>query len=254
MLELDGVSIIYTVRGKELAAVENASLVCPEGKICALIGPSGCGKSSLVQAAAGLKKIASGRLLVGGKDVRSTRENTAVIFQDFGLLPWKTVAQNAELPLLLRGIARGERRGRVAPILEELGLSPFASFYPLRLSGGLRQRVAIARALASDPDLLLMDEPFSSLDTLTRESLQDKLLEVAARRKMSILIVTHSIEEAAFLADSIYVMKGRIPGRVACFVEAPRPRSASFRTSASFFKLCVAVRTCLESKAEGADR
>ena len=285
MLEFEGVSIAYRVPDGRLLAVEGASASLPEGAIGALVGPSGCGKTSLVQAAAGLLKPAAGRVLVAGKELRAVRERTAVIFQDFGLLPWKTVEENAELPLLLRRIPRAERRRRVAPVLEELGLLPYRSFFPARLSGGMRQRVAVARALASDPDLLLMDEPFSSLDALTREGLQESLLSAARRRRMTVLIVTHSIEEAAFLSDRAYVMTGRAPGRVCALVEPPagtdsggsadpvasappggdrrgaKPgdsamhgpayRGPAYRGSPLYFEYCVAIRRSLEAAEAG---
>ncbi|HRY72635.1 MAG TPA: ATP-binding cassette domain-containing protein, partial [Spirochaetia bacterium] len=282
MLEFEGVSIAYRVPDGRLLAVEGASASLPEGAIGALVGPSGCGKTSLVQAAAGLLKPAAGRVLVAGKELRAVRERTAVIFQDFGLLPWKTVEENAELPLLLRRIPRAERRRRVAPVLEELGLLPYRSFFPARLSGGMRQRVAVARALASDPDLLLMDEPFSSLDALTREGLQESLLSAARRRRMTVLIVTHSIEEAAFLSDRAYVMTGRAPGRVSALVEPPAGtaedsraaaagggqavggadqrgpafrgpayRGPAYRGSPLYFEYCVAIRRSLEAAEAG---
>ncbi len=258
MLEFQEVSITYKTHGRRsqprLEAVASASMSCPEGKICALIGPSGCGKTSLIQAAAGLKKIDGGTILVAGRPVSGTRRQTAVIFQDFGLLPWKTVEENVALPLLIRRMPRSQRLRRVHPILAEMGLLEFKSFFPLRLSGGMRQRVAIARALASEPDLLLMDEPFSSLDAITREGLQENLLEVARHRRMSVLVVTHSTEEAAFLADRIYVMQGRVPGRIVACVESevdprsdgqPAARAASFRGSARYFELCVELRRSL---------
>lgn len=274
MLEFEGVSIAYRVPDGRLLAVEGASASLPEGAIGALVGPSGCGKTSLVQAAAGLLRPAAGRVLVAGRELRAVRERTAVIFQDFGLLPWKTVEENAELPLLLRRVPRAERERRVAPVLEELGLLPYRSFFPARLSGGMRQRVAVARALASDPDLLLMDEPFSSLDALTREGLQESLLAAARRRRMTVLIVTHSIEEAAFLSDRAYVMAGRAPGRVRALVEPPagtegggsaapggnsrgaKPgdsaaRGPAYRGSPLYFEYCVAIRRRLEAAEAG---
>jgi NitT/TauT family transport system ATP-binding protein len=163
-------------------------------------------------------------VLVEGVELRGIRRKTSVIFQDYGLLPWKTVRENAELPLRIAGAGRGERARTVGPILEELGLDRFSRSYPSGLSGGMRQRLAIARALAAAPDLLLMDEPFSSLDALTRESLQEMLLAVHARHAMTVLIVTHSIEEAAYLADVVLVMGGRNPGRLAASVRSGRPR------------------------------
>jgi NitT/TauT family transport system ATP-binding protein len=255
LLELESVSIAYRVDRGRFLAVEGASALFPKGEISAIVGPSGSGKTSLVQAMAGLLTPESGRVLVSGAPLSGIRERTSVIFQDYGLLPWKTVSGNAELPLLIRRVRARERRERVRPVLEELGLLPFSSFYPARLSGGMRQRVAVARALASDPDLLLMDEPFSSLDAITREGLQDLLLDVMRRHRMTSVIVTHSIEEAAFLADRVYVMEGRAPGRVAGLIawdkdraEPSRkttPHDGQYRESVEYFSRCSEVRALL---------
>lgn len=258
MLELESVSIAYRVGRGRFLAVEGASALFPEGEISAIVGPSGSGKTSLLEAMAGLLQPESGRVLVQGQPLSGIRERSSVIFQDYGLLPWKTVSDNAELPLLLRRVRARERRERVRPVLEELGLSAFGSFYPARLSGGMRQRVAVARALASDPDLLLMDEPFSSLDAITREGLQELLIGIMRRRRMTSIIVTHSIEEAAFLADRVYVMGGRTPGRVSGLIAwdeggapqggAPRDaerRDGRYRESAEYFSRCSELRALL---------
>jgi NitT/TauT family transport system ATP-binding protein len=261
LLELESVSIAYRVDRGRFLAVEGASALFPEGEISAIIGPSGSGKTSLLEAMAGLLAPESGRVLVSGQPLSGVRERSSVIFQDYGLLPWKTVADNAELPLRIRRVRARERHERVRPVLEELGLSDFGSFYPARLSGGMRQRVAVARALATDPDLLLMDEPFSSLDAITREGLQDLLLSVMRRRRMTSVIVTHSIEEAAFLADRVYVMGGRAPGRVAGLISwdgggregsgSPRasrdraPRDGQYRESGEYFSRCAELRALL---------
>jgi NitT/TauT family transport system ATP-binding protein len=254
MVELERVSIAYRVPGGTLLAVEGASAVFPEGLLTALVGPSGCGKTSLLQAIAGLVPLTSGELRVAGRPVEGVRERSALIFQDAGLLPWKTVRDNAELPLVIRHIGRRERRARVDPILDELGLLPFESFHPARLSGGMRQRLGVARALAQDADLLLMDEPFSSLDALTRESLQEGLEEVRRRHTVTVVLVTHSIEEAAYLADLVYVMAGHAPGRVAALVDwridtARRagPRGADFRASPAYFERCAQLRRAFET-------
>jgi NitT/TauT family transport system ATP-binding protein len=265
MVELDSVSVVYSVPGGSFTAVEGASAFFPGPGITALIGPSGCGKTSLLSAIAGLVEPASGRILVAGDPLVGIRPKSALVFQDSGLLPWKTVRENAELPLLLRGLPRRERRARVAPILAEVGLSGFESFHPARLSGGMRQRLGLARALAQDPDLLLMDEPFSSLDALTREGLQDGLLGLAARHGLSVILVTHSIEEAAYLADSVYIM-AKAPGRIARHLDfPPRPEAAAagtrrngaameagiapdagFRRSEAYFSRCASLRAAFE--------
>jgi len=236
-------------------AVADASAVFPSGGVSAIVGPSGCGKTSLVHAVAGLLKPDSGVALIAGEPVRGVRSKTAVIFQDYGLLPWRSVEGNAELPLVIAGLGRSERRARVLPILAELGLSEFRDFYPSRLSGGMKQRVAIARALAAEPDLLLMDEPFSSLDALTREAAQEFLLEIRRARPLTIIVVTHSIEEAVYLAESVFVMGGRNPGTIRARFDIPENRSdvrfsagtttRDFRAEPRYLELCGAIRAAL---------
>jgi NitT/TauT family transport system ATP-binding protein len=250
MLRLEDLSISYPAPGGPIPAVEGVYAFFPAGAIGAIIGPSGCGKTSLVQAMAGLRRPSAGRVFVEDGELDGVRDRSAVIFQDYGLLPWKTVRANVELPLLLRGIGPRERRERVAPLLEELGLGGFARFYPARLSGGMRQRVAVARSLAVQPDLLLMDEPFSSLDALTRESMQETLLEVQRRRRVTVVLVTHSIEEAVYLSDIVYVMAGRNPGRLAARVDTGTggaTRGPSYRSEPRFLELTTAVRRVLET-------
>jgi NitT/TauT family transport system ATP-binding protein len=250
-LVLEDLALSYPLPGGALRAFEGVYLRIAAGGVAAVVGPSGCGKTSIIRAVAGLRPPAAGRILVGpgGSGARM-----AVILQDYGLLPWKSVSANVELPLLLAGVGAGERRSRAAALLGELGLGDFARFYPARLSGGMRQRVALARALVQEPEILLMDEPFSSLDALTRESMQETLLELQRRHGTTVLLVTHSIEEAAYLADEVYVMRGRNPGRVTARVEAPdrpasggaRARGSSFRSSPRFLEYMSGIRAGLE--------
>jgi len=261
VVELRGLAVDYPAgsadrRGRgRVKAVAGACAVFPSGGISAIVGPSGCGKTSLVHAVAGLLAPASGEVLVDGQPVHGIRARTSVIFQDYGLLPWRTVEANAELPLVIAGLRRDERRKRVRPVLEELGLSAFRDFYPSRLSGGMKQRVAIARALAAEPDLLLMDEPFSSLDALTREAAQEFLLDIRRARPLTILVVTHSIEEAAYLAESVFVMGGRNPGSISARFDIPENRSdlryspgsttRDFRAAPRYQERCAAIRAAL---------
>ncbi len=237
-------------------AVSNISCQLRTAAISAMVGPSGCGKTSIIQAIAGLLPPASGDISIDGAPVNGVRPRTAVIFQDFGLLPWRTVEANAELPLVLAGTSRAERRRRVDPVLDELGLSSFRGFYPAGLSGGMKQRVAIARALVSEPDILLMDEPFSSLDALTREAAQEFLLQVRRSRPLTILLVTHSIEEAVYLAETIFVMHGRNPGTIRQRFDISENRLErrfatgaadveDFRSSPRYLELCGSIRAAL---------
>jgi NitT/TauT family transport system ATP-binding protein len=190
------------------------------------------------------------------------RKSTAVIFQDYGLLPWKTVAANAELPLLIAGVPKARRREQAGTLLAEFGLTGFAKLYPRQLSGGMKQRLAIVRALAAEPNLLLMDEPFSSLDALSREDAQDFLLSIRRSHPLTIIIVTHSIEEAVYLADKVYVMTGKNPGSLAACVDIPRPAidgspvtadpatssaGSNFRNTPQFLELCASLRQLLKT-------
>ena len=206
MVELRDVSLAYPLpRGKKIDALSGINARFEEGKISAIIGPSGCGKTSLIRIMAGLAAPDTGSVSVQGK--------TAVIFQDYGLLPWKTVFANAALPLRFSR----ERRGgtaQVTALLEEFGLARFSKQYPHQLSGGMRQRLALVRALVAETEILLMDEPFSSLDAMSAEDARNFLLSLQEERRLTVVIVTHSIEEAAYLADCVYVMRGINPGRL----------------------------------------
>jgi NitT/TauT family transport system ATP-binding protein len=255
MVEIGDLSLAYPlVRGGTAAALSHINVRFEEGKVSALIGPSGCGKTSLIRLIAGLRAPSEGRIAIGGRVVRGVRKTTAVIFQDYGLLPWKTVRANAELPLRIAGV--NGCRERADALLSEFGLAGFEKQYPRELSGGMKQRLAIVRALAGEPELLLMDEPFSSLDALTREDAQDFLLSVwraAVKRErlLTIVMVTHSIEEAVYLADSVYVMTGKNPGILKTRIDISRPGGemsrAGFREEPAFREYCAALRSVLKA-------
>jgi NitT/TauT family transport system ATP-binding protein len=247
MIELKNLSIDYQISSyKNISAVTNVNADFPQGKISALLGSSGCGKTSLLHVMAGLLKPSRGEVLIHDEVLKGMRKSTSIIFQDFGLLPWKTVYANAELPLKIMGMKTHKRREIVFDLLEEFGLEKSLYLYPKQLSGGMKQRLAIARALIAHPDLLLMDEPFSSLDAFTREDAQDFLLNIASKRKMSIIVVTHSIDEAVYLADRIYVMTGKNPGTIAQWIDIPERNKKDFRSNPLFQKNCVAVRNMLK--------
>ena len=246
MVELSGVSLSYPLKNKKQAlALQGISARFEEGKFYAIIGPSGCGKTSLIKIIDALLSPTEGTVTVGGQALCGIRAQTALIFQDYGLLPWKTVRANAELPLRIKGGIKREERQKVLSLLAEFGLESFANRYPAQLSGGMKQRLAIVRSLAAGPELLLMDEPFSSLDSLTREDAQDFLLGVQKERRLTIIMVTHSIEEAVYLADAVYVMNGVNPGAITEHLTINRdehaPR-ANFRAEARFQEYCGALR------------
>jgi NitT/TauT family transport system ATP-binding protein len=195
-------------------ALEGVSLEVAEGELVSIVGPSGCGKSTLLRCVAGLITPGQGRIVWNGSPVEGVPGDLAVVFQDYSrsLLPWLSVCDNVALPLRRHGMARAERRSAAMEALEAVGLSGSAPKYPWQLSGGMQQRVAIARALAYQPSLLLMDEPFGSVDAQTREDLEDLVLGVR-RDGMTILLVTHDIDESVYVGDRVIVLS-RAPGRV----------------------------------------
>jgi ABC-type nitrate/sulfonate/bicarbonate transport system ATPase subunit len=243
-VRIDALSVTYHGVDADVAALGGVDLTLADGEAVALIGPSGCGKSTLLLAAAGLLRPSGGSVRVGQELVDGPRLRTALILQDFGLLPWKTVIDNAELGLRIRKHPADERRRRALAALERVGLGEFLHLYPSELSGGMRQRLALARALALDADLLLMDEPLSALDALTREDLQDLLLTLWHDRGHTSVLVTHSIEEAVYLGRSVVVMSPR-PGRVAGVVDNPGMGGPGYRQTEAFYAKCAELRRLL---------
>lgn len=248
-LHFDSVSLTYEGSDRSVRALERLDLSVAAGEPIAIIGPSGCGKSTTLLLAAGLLAPTSGSVRIDGAPVAGVRLQTALILQEHGLLPWKTVEDNAGLGLVVRGRSVGQAREASRAALERVGLGDFARAYPGELSGGMRQRLGLARAVALDADLLLMDEPLSALDALTREDLQDVLLDLWRRRGHTQVLVTHSIEEAVFLGRRVVVMSPR-PGRVAALVDNPDMGEAGYRQSSTFYERCAELRSLLS--AEGA--
>ena len=219
------VSKVYTTQGRDMTALQGIDLNIPRGQFTCLLGPSGCGKSTLLNAVAGFAAPSAGTIHADGKLVAGPGPERGMVFQEYALFPWMTVAQNIAFGLDVKGIDRGTIRRRVGELLEMLSLTDFKQRFPRDLSGGMRQRVAIARVLALDSPIMLMDEPFGALDALTRRNLQDELLRLWARLGKTIIFVTHSIEEAIYLADRIVVMTYR-PGTIKrdLIVDLARPR------------------------------
>lgn len=220
----------------DLEVLHNVSLDIGEGEFLCLLGPSGCGKTTLMRILDGLIPTDDGDVHFDGELVTSPPRKAAVVFQQFGLFPWKTVSQNVAFPMVIDGIPQAEIDKKVQWAIELVGLKGFANAYPDNLSGGMRQRVGIARGLAVEPELLLMDEPFASVDAYTREILQAELLSIWERFRQTVVFVTHSIDEAMILADRIVVMKAR-PGEVFQVYDVPfeRPRTiASVRQHPSY--------------------
>jgi NitT/TauT family transport system ATP-binding protein len=224
-LVIANVSKVFDSDGRKMVALQGIDLEIPRGQFVCLLGPSGCGKSTLLNAIAGFAPPTSGRIVADGVPVAGPGPERGMVFQEYALFPWMTVEQNVGFGLEIKGMARAQIGERVAGLLKLLSLEDFAKRYPKDLSGGMRQRVAIARVLALDSPILLMDEPFGALDALTRRNLQDELLRLWAELKKTVIFVTHSIEEAIYLADRIVVMTYR-PGTIKrdMLVDLPRLR------------------------------
>jgi NitT/TauT family transport system ATP-binding protein len=228
ILDLRGVGKVYELNGQKIEALRDANLVVKKGEFVCLIGASGCGKSTLLRIVAGFEPPTAGSALMWDKPVGGPAPDRGMVFQDYGLFPWLTVRQNIGFGPSSRGLPKAEVRDTVERFVTMVGLTRFADAYPHQLSGGMKQRVAIARVLANEAEMVLMDEPFGALDAMTRERLQDELLDIWQRTKLTVLFVTHSIEEAIFLADRVVVMEPG-PGRIASehLITLPRPRDVA---------------------------
>ena len=211
ILNTDSINVVYQ---ESLIALQNVSLDIPAAKLTAILGPSGCGKTTLLKVIAGLIKPTSGSVKVRGKEIEGPGPDRALVFQDFALLPWATVLQNVGFGLRARGVPKKEREETSLHYIKEVGLLGFEDKYPHQLSGGMRQRTGLARALTINSDILLMDEPFSAVDEQMRRKLQEDLLKLLKVENKTVIFVTHSIEEAVYLADQVIILSGR-PGSVA---------------------------------------
>ena len=235
-LSLEHLSKQFTKNGQETVdSLADITVEIHDGEFVCVLGPSGCGKTTLLRLIAGLEQPTSGEVLIDGTVIDRPNPKLGMIFQDYSLYPWRTVNENIAFGLELHGIAKEERDTVAQNYLALAGLSGFGNSYPYELSGGMRQRVAVVRALAVDPTVLLMDEPFGALDAQTRNRLQHDLLDIWEKTKKTIIFVTHSVDEAVFLADRIVVLTPR-PGHICEIipVEHPRPRD---RTSVEFAKV-----------------
>jgi len=232
-LEARGVRKTYTRNGKALDIVDVAEFSAREGEFITLIGPSGCGKSTFLHILGGFIQAEAGSIRVYGREVSGPGPDRGMMFQEFALFPWKTVAGNVAWGLEAQGFEKKNIEDIVREHLEMVGLSDFRHHYPAELSGGMKQRAALARVLAFDPKVLLMDEPFGALDSQTREEMQEELIRLWERTRKTIIFVTHDIEEAVFLGDRVVVLTAR-PARVLeeVKIDLPRPRSLEIKKSA----------------------
>jgi len=228
MVVYEGVSKFFPIRSESkkhappvlMVALDRISASVRKGELVTLLGPSGCGKTTLLRLTAGLLAPDEGTITIGGAHVTKPRKDACMVFQNFGLLPWRTVEGNVEFPLEIDGVPTAVRRDLAREFIELVGLAPFRDHFPHELSGGMQQRVGIARALMRRPILIFMDEPFGALDAQTREQLQDDFLKIWSRTAATVLFVTHSIDEALLLSDRIFVFTSG-PGRVERIVDSP---------------------------------
>jgi NitT/TauT family transport system ATP-binding protein len=252
VIEVEKVSKSFVFEKSKILVLNNVSFSVGKDEFLCLVGPSGCGKSTLLRIIAGLEKPDQGRILFNGQSIEAPSPKIAMVFQLFGLLPWKTALENIEVPLEVVGIAKQIRIQIAQEYLRMVGLESFENTYPHDLSGGMKQRVGIARALALKPEVLLMDEPFSSLDELTAKTLRELVLSIwrePALPTNSFIMVSHNVEEAVFMADRIIVMSPR-PGKVIgeIRVDIPRPRSEHLRDNQYFFFVDEVVKLLKKGK------
>lgn len=238
-----GANAMISIRGVsksfgELKVLDNVNIEVAKGEFLVLLGASGCGKSTLLNLISGFERASMGSVHVNGREVRDVDPGCGMVFQQYALFPWKTVQQNVEFGLKMRGISRVERAKIAQHYIDMVGLRGFEKSYPGALSGGMKQRVSIARVLANDPDVMLFDEPFAALDAMTRQVLQEQLLSIYEKSGKTILFITHSIDEALMLSTRMVVM-GAKPGRVVQDItnDLPHPRTAEVQLSSRYIEL-----------------
>jgi len=245
-LTVDRVTQVFEKDGKPLVAVKNISLKVRQGEFLTLVGPSGCGKSTLLKIIAGLMTPTSGNVFLGASQVTEPREEIGLMFQTSTLFPWRNVIRNIGLPLEITGTMEPDGEQRIADVIELVRLQGFEQHYPRELSGGMQQRAALCRLLVSDPDLMLLDEPFGALDEFTREHLNAELARITEHENKTTVFVTHNIREAVFLSDRVAVM-GTKPGRILDLVEVglPRPRVPTSRRLPDYTETVNQIREIL---------
>ncbi|MFT3800506.1 MAG: ABC transporter ATP-binding protein [Burkholderiaceae bacterium] len=243
------IGVVFGSDDTRVEAVKDVSLHVNPSEFVSLIGPSGCGKSSMLSILAGFTKPTSGEATVDGDRIRKPGSDRGVVFQQYSLFPWLTVRKNVEFGLRMAGVPRSKRETDARTLLGLAGLLAFENHYPDQLSGGMRQRIGIVRALATSPQVLLMDEPFGALDTQTRAVMQEILTNMWQKFRISVLFITHDIEESVFLSDRIYVMTAR-PGRVKAEIEVPlpRPRTAQMTTTKEFADLVLRLKALIREE------
>lgn len=245
MIEINGLTVAYKNDKSATTALKDINISIAKGEICVFIGPSGCGKSTLLHVLAGIIKDYEGSVLIGGEPVNSKEQHIGLIMQDYGLLPWRSVYDNAVLGLKIKGISIKENSDYIDYVLDKCSLLDLKSRFPGELSGGQRQRVAIARSFILKPDILLMDEPFSALDAITREDMQELFLEIWKELGVSTVFVTHSIEEAVYVGNKIAVFSS-LPGRIVKVMDNPLSGKKDLRLQKEYYTLSVELRKILK--------
>ena len=248
-IRLDSLGKTFGSNDREVTALQDFSLSVADGEFVCVVGPSGCGKTTMLRIVAGLERPTTGSVAVES-ETHGRRPQNAMVFQEQGLFPWMTVADNVAYGLEMRGVGRRERRERAEPFIEMIGLGRFRDHYPSQLSGGMRQRVSIARAFVADPEILLMDEPFAALDAQNKLIMQDELLRIWEGTQKTVLFITHAIDEAIALGDRIVVMTAQ-PGRIKEIVpiDFPRPRRpVELRADPRFGALQLSIWRMLEDE------
>ncbi|TKG71478.1 ABC transporter ATP-binding protein [Prauserella endophytica] len=243
-IELRGVTMAYRVKGADYTAVSDVDLSVGKGRFVSVVGPTGCGKSTVLNAVAGLLTPAAGQVLVDGEPLRGLNRKAGYMFQQDGLLPWKTVLDNVAFGLQLRGVSKSERADLARDWITRVGLAGFEDAYPHQLSGGMRKRTAVAQSWIGDPEMLLMDEPFGALDVQTRQVMENELLTLWTGSEKTVLFVTHDLDEAVSLSDEVVLLSAgpasRVVGTYA--VDLPRPRNLlDIRTSPEFTEIYRAI-------------
>lgn len=249
-IRAEDLTLCFRPKNREpVTALDGLNLAVVRGEFVSIVGPSGCGKSTFLNLVLGLMRHDTGILEYDGKPITGPSQERAMVFQEFGLLPWRTVKGNIELGLELKGTPAGERSRRGLDLIDMVGLNGFERHYPHELSGGMKQRVGLARALATEPEVLLMDEPFAALDAQTRDLMQTELLQIWERTGKTVLFVTHSIEEAAYLSDRVIVMTAR-PGRAkeVLTIDLPRPRDYEMRLTPNFNEIKLRIWEVLKEE------
>ena len=256
LVELNNISMAYGKGANAVRAIEDVTLSIQKGEFIAVVGPSGCGKSSLMKLISGLHPPLTGKITIEDKPVKGPLKSVGMAFQNSNLLPWRTCVENVLLPLEIVQPHRSNIRSRRAQykekavqLLNSVGLTGFTEKFPWELSGGMQQRASICRALIHEPEILMLDEPFGALDAFTREELWCVLRDIQSQRKVTVMLVTHDLREAVFLADTVYVMSNR-PGKILkkCSVDIPRPRDLDVTYTPEFQQIVHELRALIGGK------